>query len=125
MPIARGSLGIVVLMFVAWLLSSHRRRFPFKVVIGGLILQFGLALLVLKTEGGRAVFDAIGWLVNLILIAADDGAAFVFGPLAATTPVVAGIKIMATIVVCSMLSTIGYHYRILQRVVGGMAFIMT
>ena len=35
--------------FLAWLLSSHKRRFPLKVVIGGLVLQFTLALLVLKT----------------------------------------------------------------------------
>lgn len=125
MHLARGLLGIATLLLIAWLLSSQRRRFPVKVVVGGLVLQFGLALVVLKTPYGQAVFDAIGKLVNLVLIAADEGAAFVFGPITAMPAVVVGVKIMATIVVCSTLSAIGYHYGILQRVVAGLAYVMS
>ena len=36
MPLARGLLGIFVLIGLAWLLSSDRRRFPWTLVIGGL-----------------------------------------------------------------------------------------
>lgn len=125
MSSARGVLGIAVLLFVAWLFSSHKRRFPAKIVAGGLILQFSLALLVLKTRYGQAVFDAVGRFVNLILVAADDGAAFVFGPITSMPGVVVGVKIMATIIVCSTLSSIGYHYGILQRVVAALAFVMS
>ena len=50
---ARGLLGITVLIGVAWLLSSDRRRFPLKIVLSGMGLQWLLAWIVLKTAAGR------------------------------------------------------------------------
>jgi len=129
MLLARGVLGIVALLGVAWLLSSNRRRFPWKVVLVGLALQWLLALVVLKTEPGRMFFDGVGRLVTVILHGADEGARFVFGPLAggqAGVPwqAVAGIKILTTIIIVAALSTMGYHYGVLQRVVAAMAWVM-
>ena len=132
MEFARGSAGLVLFMFVAWLLSSHKRRFPWKIVIGGLLLQVALAALVLRTPFGQAIFEAIGRLIDVILVGADAGAGFVFGPLMHMTDpltgkpdLVVGIKIMSTIIVCSVLSAIGYHYGILQWIVGAMARLLT
>lgn len=127
---ARGILGILALILIAWLLSSNRRRFPVKTVVGGLALQWALALLVLKTKPGKAFFEGLGNIVSVVLRAADEGAHFVFGPLAGSNPAVtwsavAGIKIMTTIIIVATLSSIGYHYGILQRVVRGMAWVMT
>ena len=124
MAMARGLLGIVVLVGLAWLLSYDRRRFPWKIVVGGLALQWAMALLVLRTEPGRVFFDGIGRVVTTILYGADQGASFVFGPLAANDPVIVGIKIMATIILVATISSVGYHYGILQRVVSGMAWVM-
>lgn len=126
---ARGVLGIFAFVGVAWLLSSDRRRFPWKIAIGGLALQWALALLVLKTDAGQAVFDGIARIVTTILHGADEGARFAFGPLAGSHPdvawtAVAGIKIMTTIIVVATLSAIGYHYGVLQRVVTAMAWVM-
>lgn len=121
----RGILGIVALLSLAWALSSNRRRIPIKTVAGGIALQWALALIVLKTEPGRAFFDAIASVVTVILSGADEGAKFVFGHLASDGPVIAGVKIMTTIIVVATLSSLGYHYGILQRVVRGMAWIMT
>ncbi len=126
MPVARGLLAIFALLLFAWLLSSDRRRFPWKIVLGGLALQWVLALLVLRTESGRAVFDAIAHVVTAILYGADAGAAFVFGPLAGGDPAVTwnaitGIKIMTTIIIVAAISSVGYHYGVLQRIVSVMA----
>ena len=95
----------------------------------GLALQWLLALVVLKTEPGRMFFDGVGRLVTVILHGADEGARFVFGPLAGGQPdvpwqAIAGIKIMTTIIIVATLSTMGYHYGILQRVVAAMAWVM-
>ncbi|MHC5111244.1 MAG: NupC/NupG family nucleoside CNT transporter [Planctomycetota bacterium] len=130
MLIARGLLGIAGLMAIAWSLSLNRRRFPFKLVAGGLLLQWLLAWIVLRTEPGRKIFDAIATFVTLILHGADQGAEMVFGPLAGSHPSVAwpaivGIKIMTTIIVVATLSAIGYHYGILQRIVKMLAWVMT
>lgn len=130
MAVARSLLGVSALVLIAWLLSSNRRKFPLRTVVGGLALQWILALLVLRTETGRAFFDAIAHVVTAVLAGADAGANFVFGPLAGNNPdvawnAVAGIKIMTTIIIVATLSAIGYHYGILQRVVAGMAWLMT
>ena len=129
MVLARGLLGIVALLSGAWLLSSNRRRFPWKVVLVGLGMQWLLGVIVLRTTPGRVFFDGIGRVVLVILQGADEGARFVFGPLAGGHPdvpwqAIAGIKILTTIIVVAALSTMGYHYGILQRVVAGMAWVM-
>ena len=49
-------LGVVVLLTVAWLLSNHRRRIPWRVIVWGLSLQFLFALLLLRTPWGEVVF---------------------------------------------------------------------
>jgi len=130
MGVARGLLGIGVLVFMAWLLSSNRRRFPVRMVVSAMALQWLLALLVLKTGPGRDFFDAIAHVVTAVLRGADAGADFVFGPLAGNDPgvtwkAIAGIKIMTTIIIVATISSIGYHYGILQRVVSAMAWLMT
>lgn len=130
MPWFRGMLGIVVLLAVAWSLSTDRKRFPFKLVAMGMILQWALAWVVLRTSVGRAVFDGVGHFVTLILYGADEGAQLVFGPLAGNDPAVGwsaivGIKIMTTIILVATLSAIGYHFGILQRVVSALAWTMT
>ena len=129
MPLARGLFGIAVLVGLAWLMSSNKRRFPVKIVVGGLTLQWALAWVVLRTHAGRVFFDGIGRIVTTVLYGADEAAGFVFGPLAGSHPqvawpAIAGIKIMTTIIIMASLSAIGYHYGVLQRVVGGMAWVM-
>ncbi len=41
-------LGIPVIILLAWLTSSERRRFPLRLVVTGLLAQLILALLFLK-----------------------------------------------------------------------------
>lgn len=130
MIMARGILGLAGLVFLAWLLSSDRRCFPWKTVIVGILLQFALGVIVLLTDPGRAFFDGIAHVVTAVLRGADEGARFVFGPLAGDHPDVAwkainGIKIMTTIIIVATLSAVGYHYGVLQRIVSGIAWVMT
>lgn len=124
MLLARGLLGIGVLLLLAWLMSSDRRRLPWKIVIGGMTLQWLLALAVLKTDAGRAFFDSIGRVVTIVLAAADEGMGFVVGPLAGNDPVLVGVKIMGTIIVVATVSSVGYHYGVLQSVVAALAWVM-
>ncbi len=126
---ARGMLGIAGLILLAWLLSLDRRRFPWKIVIAGLALQWALALVILRTDAGRFVFDGIAHAVTTVLHGAQAGAAFLFTPFDGThheMPWFAnvGVTIMTTIILVATISAIGYHYGILQRVVAAMAWVM-
>ena len=127
-------LGIVVLIALAWALSNNRRSFPWRTVLWGLGLQFFFALFILKTPVGQRLFAGAQYAVNQINVYANEGAKMVFGPLAAGDALKAvfgpaqgyifAVSITATIILVSALSSLLYHWRILQRVVAAMAWVM-
>ena len=45
---AVAALGLLVMVFLAWLMSSHRRNFPWRVVVGGLATQLIVAIVISK-----------------------------------------------------------------------------
>jgi len=78
-------LGIVVLLAVAWLLSNNRRRFPWRVAGWGLGLQLILAVILLRTPWGGAVFSGARSFVSRLLAFTDAGASFLWGNLYRTS----------------------------------------
>lgn len=127
-------LGMAAMIWMAWLLSAQRRRFPWRTVLAGLALQFGFALIILRTGVGRKIFERAQSAFGQLLDCARQGADFVFGPLA-RGPVLAEklgpehafifvVTVSATIILVSAISSLLYHYGILQRVVRGVAWVM-
>ena len=49
-------LGLLAMMALAWLMSSHKRRVQWRTILGGLGLQFLVGLLTLRTAPGKALF---------------------------------------------------------------------
>ncbi|MEY4692035.1 MAG: hypothetical protein RIT19_2360 [Verrucomicrobiota bacterium] len=127
-------LGIVVLIGVAWLLSEHRRRFPFRVVLWGLALQLFLGWFILKTGPGEALFDGCQRLVSRFIGFANEGTRLLFGPLADETvmsrtfgpqnALLFGLVITGIIVLISTVSSVLYHYGLLQLLVRAAAWVM-
>ncbi len=126
--------GMAVMIFLAWLCSLNRKIFPWRAVLWGLGLQLFFALFILKTPIGAALFDVAQRAVLKLNDVAVQGAGLVFGPLAnesllkekfgpANAPIFA-ILISATIIVVSSLSSLLYHWGILQRVVHATAWVM-
>lgn len=76
-------LGIFVFIFLAWTLSEDRRRFPWRVVLWGLGLQFIFAALVLVWKPGAAFFLKLNDVFNALLNFSREGAVFVFGSIGA------------------------------------------
>ncbi len=52
--------GLFTMIGLAWLMSEHKRRVNRRVVLGGLLLQFVFAFLVLKTSPGQAFLRTLG-----------------------------------------------------------------
>ena len=82
MTIARALLGLTFFCVVAWLLSSHKRKFPWRVVLGGIGAQIALAFLILDTSGGARVFQVLSDFFYKLVGMAEPGAQMVFGVLA-------------------------------------------
>jgi len=73
-----GLLGIVAILAAAWAVSHHKKAIKLRIVLWGLGLQFGFAVLVLKTDFGK-IFQAASVAVTAMLGYAEVGTAFVFG----------------------------------------------
>lgn len=128
------ALGLVVLIGFAWACSMNRRRFPWRTVVAGLALQFAIAVFILNTSVGRGVFEAAQSCFTALLGCAAQGAELVFGPLAKVgllneklgpgNGFIFFVTVSATIILVSALSSLLYHYGILQRVVRAAAWVM-
>ena len=126
-------LGIFVFIAIAWGISSKRRLFPWRTVLWGLGLQFGFALLILKTSWGAYGFNFAGAAIRKLIAFSNEGARFVFGPLADDTALgsafpgrslVFAILVTGTIILVSGLSSLLYHWGVLQKVVHAIAWVM-
>ena len=73
-----GLLGIAAILAVAWILSRHKSAIKLRVILWGMGLQFGFAVLVLKTRAGE-VFQAASRGVTAMLGYSQAGSMFVFG----------------------------------------------
>lgn len=80
-----GILGIVLILSVAYLLSTNRKAINYRTVGMGLLLQALLAVFILKVPVGKKIFEWVGAVVTKVLNFSDDGARFVFGILADQT----------------------------------------
>ena len=126
--------GLASFIALAWAMSLNRRRFPWRTVLSGVVLQFLLALLILKSPPGRAFFTLANDAMAKVLSYADEGSRFVFGPLAdpkllegafgPANAFVFFVTVTGTIILVSALSSLLYHYNILQQIVKVIAWVM-
>ena len=124
MAVLQSLLGIIVLIGFGWLISVDRKQVRWRPVFMGLLLQWILALLVLKTPFGEAFFDGAQRLFKGLINVAKEGAKEVVGPngigLDGNAPILA-MLILVTVIFFSSLFSILHHLGVVRLVVGGMA----
>jgi CNT family concentrative nucleoside transporter len=120
-----GLLGLVVLFLVAWLLSTHRRRFPWRLVLASVAMQFALAWILLTVPPAVRALDAVARGVTAVISAAGAGASFVFGDLADLTGpwgFIFAVQAGSVIIMFGALMAVAYHVGLMQRLVAGLAW---
>ena len=68
-----GILGIVVILGLCFLMSNNKKRINYKTVIVGLLIQFLLAVFIMKVPVGVKVFEFLASIINKILEASISG----------------------------------------------------
>lgn len=126
--------GLVLFIFIAWLMSSDRKKINWRLVGGALFLQFAFALLILLTPPGRWLFEAIGGLFVQLLGFVDDGSGFVFnaygrpGEEGMPPPFVLlrtfAFGVLPTVIFFSSLMAILYYIGVMQWIVYLLAKVM-
>ena len=120
-------LGYPALLALAWACSEDRRAIRWRTVGAGIALQLALALLLIAfTPAQRAVLLLNG-AAEAVQTATDAGTAFLFGylgggalPFPELQPgssVILAFKILPLVLVISALSSVLFHWGVLQRLV--------
>lgn len=114
--------GLLIMVALALALSADWRKVDRRILLGGLGLQFALALLVLKTAFGQAFFGYIGAFFAALLNYVDAGSHFVFG--ADFGEHFFAFKVLPTIIFFAALMGVLYHLGWVQHVVMAFAWVM-
>jgi concentrative nucleoside transporter, CNT family len=115
-------LGMVVILAIAWSLSTNRRMIPWRTVATGTALQVLFALFILKTWVGEQIFARATTAVSAFLDFSDAGARFIFGD--GFGEHFFAFKVLPTIIFFSSVITILYYLGVLQWIVKGFAIVM-
>ena len=127
MHILFGILGIFAMLLIAFFMSANKKAINYKTIIVGLVLQFLLAVFILKFEPGKILFQYISLFIEKILDFANEGANFVFGPLSNSPEILQqlfgdkafmfAMKLVPALIFMMILVNILYYYGIMQKVV--------
>jgi concentrative nucleoside transporter, CNT family len=132
MQALQGLTGILLILGIAFLLSNNKKKINYRLVISGLLLQLGIAILILKVPPVTRFFQMLGHGMEKIEQAARQGAAFVYGNIMVDNYTggsanyrdngfVFAFSVAATIILVCVLVAILYHFGIMQRIVSVIA----
>lgn len=124
----RGLLGMISLIFIAFLFSSNRKAINWKTVGIGLAFQLLIAIGVLKVPFIQGAFESIGGVFISILDFTRAGSKFLFEGLVVdmdTFGFIFAFQVLPTIIFFSALTSVLFYLGIIQKVVKLMAMLLT
>ncbi|NVO15834.1 MAG: nucleoside:proton symporter [Rhodoplanes sp.] len=134
MPHLQSAAGLMVLLGLAWLIGEDRRAVRPRTVAVALALTIALALLLLEVPGVTADFAGAAAAVDAVAAATRAGTAFVFGylgggalPFDPKMPggaFVLAFQALPIVLVVSALTTLLFHWGVLQPVVRGFSAVL-
>lgn len=130
---AQSLVGIALTLLVCWGLSEDRKRFPWRLAIGALVIQVLLIVGLFLFEPGQEVVKWLSSGVDGLALATAHGTQFVFGylgggeqPYAVQNPAnlfVFAFQVLPLILVISALSALLWHWGVLRWIIRGFGFL--
>lgn len=121
-------LGIAILLGIMYLISSNRKEVKGSIVIKAMLVQFIIAILLVKFPYGKLVVSKISEVVTRVLNYGSEGLGFVFGSLAnmnGPSGFIFMVLVLGNIIFLSALvaglyylGVIGFIVKIIGKVVG-------
>ncbi|MEB3344016.1 nucleoside transporter C-terminal domain-containing protein [Aquimarina gracilis] len=124
----RGLLGMLVLLVIAYLFSSNRKAINWKTVGLGVGFQLIIAIGVLKVPLVQTIFEWVGSLFVSVLDFTRAGSKFLFEGLVVdmdTFGFIFAFQVLPTIIFFSALTSLLFYLGIIQKVVKGLAWLLT
>jgi CNT family concentrative nucleoside transporter len=120
-------IGFFILLALAWLLSENRRVLHWRFLVGGIVLQFLLAVLLLKIPLLQQFLGSLNAMVLALQQATEASSTFVFGylgggpqPFEETQPgasFILAFRALPLVIVVSALTAILTHWKVLPLIV--------
>ncbi|MER7083811.1 concentrative nucleoside transporter, CNT family [Saccharopolyspora kobensis] len=114
--------GMLVVLLIAFAMSTNRRAINPRTVLGALAIQILFAFVVLRWDLGKQALSAVSGAVQKVLDSSKEGIEFMVGPILPTEGTVVAFQVLPIIVFISALTAVLYHWNILQwvvRIIGG------
>ncbi|SNR14608.1 NupC/NupG family nucleoside CNT transporter [Tenacibaculum jejuense] len=124
----RGTLGMLVLLLIAFLFSNNKKAIDWKTVGLGLIFQLFIAVGVLKIPLIQKIFNGVGQLFVSVLDFTRAGSKFLFEGLVVdmdTFGFIFAFQVLPTIIFFSALTSLLFYLGIIQKVVKVMAWTLS
>ncbi|AGN38532.1 NupC/NupG family nucleoside CNT transporter [Bacillus paralicheniformis] len=112
-----GLIGLFVVLGLAWLVSSGKKRVKYRPVIVMIVLQFALGYVLLNTGVGNYLVGGFAKGFGYLLEYAAEGVNFVFGGLVNVNESTFFISVLLPIVFISALIGILQYWRILPFII--------
>ncbi len=125
--ITRGFLGISTILVIAYLLSNNKKNIDWKTIGIGVLSQLIIAIGVIKVDAVAIFFEKIGEVFLAIVVFTNEGTKVLFGELADSEKygAIFAFQILPVIIFFSALTSVLYYYGIIQKVVKGMAWLLS
>ena len=125
--------GLALTLGLCWLVSENRKRFPWVLAIGAIVVQVGLVLLLFGLPQAQAMLRGVNGAVEGLAASTQAGTAFVFGFLAggdqpydvtnAGAGFIFAFRVLPVILVVCALSALLWHWKILKWAAQGFGFV--
>ncbi|MCD6564730.1 MAG: Na+ dependent nucleoside transporter [Bacteroidales bacterium] len=119
--------GLLVIIAIAYVFSSNRKAVSWRVVVTGLVIQVVLAVSILYVPVIRFLFEFVGKIFVKILDFTKVGSEFLFGEFLDMDKygTIFAFQILPTIIFFSAITSVLFYYGIIQKIVYGLAWVMT
>ena len=117
--ISRGIIGMISLVFIAYLFSSNKKAINWKTTFLGLTSQLILAVLILRVEFVQSIFEFFGKIFVKTLDFTMEGSKFLLGDMVNVESFgyVFLFQVLPTIIFFSALTSVLFYLGIIQKVV--------
>lgn len=117
--VLRGIIGMISLVFIAYLFSSNKKAINWKTTFLGLTSQLILAVLILRVEFVQSIFEFFGKIFVKTLDFTMEGSKFLLGDMVNVESFgyVFLFQVLPTIIFFSALTSVLFYLGIIQKVV--------
>lgn len=123
----RGLLGMISLIFIAFLFSANRKRINWRTVGVGLAFQLVIAIGVLQISFIQKMFEAMGQVFVSVLDFTRAGSEFLFSGVMDINSYgfIFAFQVLPTIIFFSALTSVLFYLGIIQKVVKAFGWLLT